>query len=64
MMFGDKRMLFGINVLNNSVTRTEQLIAARRLDSFVLKHRPKDEVGGCSLGAAEFDRWVASLSKS
>jgi hypothetical protein len=56
MVFGNKRMLFGINVLNNSVTRTEQLIAARRLDSELLKYLPLMYVEGCSLGAAEFER--------
>ncbi|MEJ7577488.1 MAG: hypothetical protein WKF74_10845 [Pyrinomonadaceae bacterium] len=34
----------------------EQLIAARRLDSFVLKIRPSSRLGCWSLGAAEFGR--------
>jgi len=38
----------------------EQLIAARRLDSFILKQRAKDKVGCCSLGAAESERSALS----
>jgi len=38
----------------------EQAVAARRLDSVVVKHLPKVKVGCCSLGAAEQRRWAAS----
>ncbi len=40
--------------------RAEQAIAARRLDSFVLKLRAKVEIEGYSLGAAEPQRSALS----
>ena len=39
--------------------RAEQLIAARRLDSELLKVAFASQVGGWSLGAAEFERSTA-----
>ena len=45
------------------VGRAEQPIAARRLDSFVLKMRASSPLGCCSLGAAESGRYVANLER-
>ena len=39
--------------------RAEQAVAARRLDSFVLKLRCSSQLVCCSLGAAEQRRWMA-----
>jgi len=39
--------------------RAEQAVAARRLDSFVLKLRCSSQLVCCSLGAAEQQRWIS-----
>ncbi len=44
--------------------RAEQAVAARRLDSFVLKLRCYAQVECCSLGAAEQRRYAAFATLS
>ncbi len=45
----------------SSESAPEQVIAARRLDSKLVKQRAKDAVECCSLGAAEFQRYAARV---
>ena len=52
------RALLNIALENNGAA--QQAVAARRLDSFILKQRASSQLGCCSLGAAE-QRRSASL---